>query len=87
MRISLSDRRTATIYKVTQSSLSNRRAKMPSRHDTVSNLRKLTQSEETIIVWHILNLNARGFSPQLAAVADIANSLRAGLYVGYVSVK
>jgi HEAT repeat protein len=59
----LSQRRAAAIYKVTQSSLSNRRAGMPPQRDTVPNLRKLTQSEETVIVQHILNLNARGFPP------------------------
>jgi hypothetical protein len=59
---------------------------MPPRRDTVPNSRKLTQSEETVIVQHILDLDARGFPPRLAAVADMANSLRAERHVGQVSV-
>jgi hypothetical protein len=39
-----------------------------------------------VIVQHILDLNTRGFPPWLAAVADIANSLRAKRYLGLVSV-
>lgn len=40
-------------------------------------LRNLDQNEEKVIVEHILDLDARGFPPRLAAVADMANSLRA----------
>ena len=36
----------------------------------------LLLTEEEVIVQHILDLDARGFPPRLAAVADMANSLR-----------
>jgi hypothetical protein len=36
---------------------------------------KLTELEEEVIVQHIIDLNSRGFSPQLANVEDIANYL------------
>jgi hypothetical protein len=38
---------------------------------------KLLKTEEDVIVQHILDLDARGFPPQLAAVKDIADSLLA----------
>ena len=38
------------------------------------------------MVEHILELVAQGFPPRLAAVADIANSLRAERNIGQVSV-
>jgi hypothetical protein len=47
---------------------------------------KLLKTEEEVIIQHILDLDARGFPPQLAAIADIANSLRAERHIGQVSV-
>jgi hypothetical protein len=43
---------------------------MPSQRDTIPNLRNLIQSKETVIIQYILNLNAQGFPPQIATVAD-----------------
>ena len=40
-----------------------------------------------MIVNHILKLDAQGFLSQLAAIADIANSLRAEHGIGYVGIK
>jgi hypothetical protein len=39
-----------------------------------------------VIVEHILKLVARGFPLRLAAVADMANSLRAERNLGYVGL-
>ena len=39
-----------------------------------------------MIVEHILELVARGFPPRLAAVADMANSLRAERNLGHVGI-
>jgi hypothetical protein len=39
-----------------------------------------------VIVEHILELVARGFPLRLAAVADMANSLRAKRNLGYVGL-
>ena len=52
----------------------------------MANLQNLTNTEEQVIVKHILKLVARGFPPRLTAVADIANSLRAERNLGYVSL-
>ena len=49
------------------------------------NSRGLDNLEEKVIVKHILKLDARGFGPQLADVAAIANSLRAKRNLGPVS--
>jgi hypothetical protein len=45
----------------------------------------LTKFEEDVIVEHILKLFDRGFAPRLAAVADMANSLRTERNMGYTS--
>jgi hypothetical protein len=82
----LTQRRAAAIYKVSQSTLSKRRAGKPSRADSMANLRNLDNNEERVIVQHILDLNARGIPPWLAAVADMANSLRAERNLGHVGV-
>jgi uncharacterized protein YoaH (UPF0181 family) len=42
----------------------------------MANSRNLTHDEEQVIVTHILELVTRGESPWLAAVTDMANSLR-----------
>ena len=46
----------------------------------------LTTTKEQVIVGYILELDARGFSPWLAAIADMANSLRAERGMGHVSL-
>jgi uncharacterized protein YoaH (UPF0181 family) len=71
---------------VLRTTLRDRRARRPSRADTMANSRNLTATEEQVIVEHILKLVARGFPPRLAAVADIANSLRAERNLGYVGL-
>ena len=49
------------------------------------NSQRLDNLEEQVIVKHILKLDERGFGPQLADVAAIANSLRAKRNLGPVS--
>jgi uncharacterized protein YoaH (UPF0181 family) len=71
---------------VPRTTLRNRRARRPLRADTIANLRNLTTTKEQVIVEHILKLVARGFPLRLAAVANIANSLRAKRNLGYVSL-
>jgi hypothetical protein len=72
----LSVRRAAAIYSASETTLRARRAGQPSRADTMANSRNLTNDEEQVIVTHILELVARGEPPRLAAVTDMANSLR-----------
>ena len=80
----LSQRRAATIYNVSHTTLSDRRAGRPSQADRWPKLRNLTKLEEEVVVEHILELVARGFPPRLAAVANMANSLRAERNMGQV---
>jgi hypothetical protein len=72
----LSERRAAQIYSVNRRTLANRRAGKQSRRDCAPNSANLRPTEEEVIVQHILDLNARGFPPRLAAVKDIADLLR-----------
>ena len=49
-------------------------------------MKNLTRIKEDVVVKHILKLIARGFPPRLAAVANIANSLRVERNIGQVSI-
>jgi hypothetical protein len=40
-----------------------------------------------MLIKYILNLITRRFSPRLAAIANIANSLRVERNIGYISFK
>jgi hypothetical protein len=71
---------------VPRTTLRDRRARRPSRADTIANSRNLTATKEQVIVEHILKLVVRGFPLRLAAVANIANSLRAERGLGYISL-
>jgi uncharacterized protein YoaH (UPF0181 family) len=66
--------------------LRNRRARQPLRADTIANLLNLTATKEQVIVEHILKLVAQGFPLRLAAIANIANSLRAERSLGYIGL-
>lgn len=57
----LSVRRAAAIYTVPRTTLRDRRAGRPSRVNTMANSRNLTNSEEQVIVEHILELVERGY--------------------------
>jgi hypothetical protein len=82
----LSLRRAGAIYNVPWKTLSDRRAGRPSQADRWPKLRNLTKLEEEVLIEHILELITRGFPPRLAAVADMANSLRAERNLGQVSL-
>jgi hypothetical protein len=82
----LSQRRAAAIYRVPQKTLSDRHTGRPSRADSIANSRKLDNNEEEVIIKHVLELDARGFSPRLSDVATMANSLRAERNLGPVGV-
>ena len=73
----LSQRRAAKIYRVPQSTISDRLAGASPRHDCAPNSTKLTSTEELVIVQHILKLDERGYPPRLTNVEDMANSLLA----------
>ena len=73
----LSVTRAVAIYEVAERTLRRRRAGTTFRRDCAPNSMRLTIREEEVIVQHILDLDARGFPPRLAAVKDMADSLLA----------
>jgi hypothetical protein len=72
----LSLRSAASFYRVSHTTLSDRRAGKQFRRSCAPNSANLRRTEEDVIVQHILDLDARGFPPQRAAVKDIADLLR-----------
>jgi hypothetical protein len=70
-----SERRAIATYNVPRSTLKDRRAGTTARRDCEANSKKLTKLEESVIVQHILDLDSRGFAPNLNAVRDMANKL------------
>jgi hypothetical protein len=79
-------RRATAIYKVTYTTLSRRRVGQTPQVGHWPKSRNLTKTEEGVVVEHILNLISRRFPPRLAAVADMANSLRAERNLGQVGL-
>jgi hypothetical protein len=82
-----SERLAAKTYDVPRSTLQRRRAGTLSRRDCEPNSRKLTKLEESVIIDHIIDLDLRGFSPKLSAVADMANHLLIERGAGKVGIK
>jgi hypothetical protein len=75
----------AQAYNVKRRTLSHRAQGLPFRVEAAPNCQKLTTTEEQTIVRYILDLDSRGFAPQLCEVADMANKLlgvRGGKPVG-----
>jgi hypothetical protein len=82
----LSQQRAAAIYNVNQSTLSRRYAGQTPQADRWPKSRNLTKTKKGVVIKYILKLISRGFPSRLAAVADIANSLRAERNLGPVSL-
>jgi hypothetical protein len=72
----LSIRRVATIYEVPRSSLQHQHAGKQPRRETPTNLRNLTNLEEKVLLQRVLDLNIRGFQPQLSNIREMADRLR-----------
>lgn len=82
-----SERVAAKTYDVPRTTLQRRRDGIPSRRDCEPNSKKLTKLEESVIIEHILDLDSRGFSPKLSAVADMANHILTDRAGGKVGIK
>ncbi|KFY92311.1 hypothetical protein V500_04219 [Pseudogymnoascus sp. VKM F-4518 (FW-2643)] len=65
----------ATTYNVPRTTLRRRLAGQGSRRDIPANLRKLTDLEERVLLNRILDLDLRGFQPQLEDVREMADRL------------
>jgi len=74
---SLSMREATKLYNVPRMTVRRRRAGTISQRDYTSLTKKLTQSEESVMVKRVLNLDLRGFPPIKAIVRDMANKLLA----------
>ena len=68
-------RQAAATYNVPKSTLHDRLTGKPARRDCEPNSRKLTPTEELVIIKHILDLDSRGKSPNFRALRDMANRL------------
>src|SRR5690554_5045973 len=71
----LSVRGAAKVYRVPETTLRDRMNGRRARQDTHANSKKMTELEEEAIIKYILDLDSRGFSPQLRDVEDMANLL------------
>jgi hypothetical protein len=67
----------AKIYNASRTTISQRLRGRTSRRDISANSRKLTDSEEKVIVQYIIDLDSRAFPPRLSGVEDMANLLLA----------
>jgi len=81
-----SERRATTTFDVPRSTLRDRRAGATPRRDSEPNSKKLTKLEESVVVQHILDLDSRGFPPNLYAVQEMANKLLAERAAGHVGI-
>ena len=71
----LSIRKTAKIYNVPRSTLTDRVRGRVARVDITPNSRNLDSLEEDVIIREILDLDSRGFPPRYRDVEDMANRL------------
>ncbi len=65
----------ARLYDVSRDTLRRRRAGTIARHEMSAPTRKLTDSEEEVLVNWILDMDSRGYSPRVAEVRRKANIL------------
>jgi hypothetical protein len=82
----LSQQRAAAISSVPQRTINYQRAGRTLQPDCWPKSRNIDKLEEEGVAKHIPELVTHGFSPRLAAVADMANSLRAERSLGLVGV-
>ncbi|KAF7573624.1 hypothetical protein PtrM4_085290 [Pyrenophora tritici-repentis] len=68
-------RRAAKAFKIPKSTLIDRYNGICSKPDLRNPRHNLTLTEEQTLVQYILNLNSRGFAPQLCEVEDMVNKL------------
>jgi hypothetical protein len=59
--LQISVRKAATLYKILESSLRDRRTRMQLRCEAPTNSRKLTNLEEKVLLKRVLDLNIQGF--------------------------
>jgi hypothetical protein len=70
-------RQATELYNVKRTRLRRQRAGTAARRDYKANSKILTKLEEEVIIKFIIELDTKGFSPTLAAIQDMANTLLA----------
>jgi len=65
----------AKLYNIPETILRARITSRPPRSEKRPNCYKLTDLEEEVLIRYILDLDSRGFAPQLNSIEDIANLL------------
>ncbi|KAJ3537253.1 hypothetical protein NM208_g6395 [Fusarium decemcellulare] len=73
----LSLRGAAKLYQVKHSTLFDRYNGIQARVNTIPNSRRLSDLEEQILIYFILDLDSRGFPPRLRGVKEMADQLLA----------
>ena len=73
-----SSRGAAKAHNAVETTLRRRRAGIRSRDDCTANGRLLSDLEENVIVRYILDLDTRGYPPNLHRVGEMANSILNG---------
>ena len=68
-------REAAKVYQIPRTTLRDRRNGMTARSDYVPNSKKLSKTEESVIVNYALDVDARGFQLNYDMLRDIANKL------------
>jgi hypothetical protein len=66
-------RRAALVYNILLTTLHRRKKGQRSRFETPANCRKLTDTEEEVLLGRIFDLDDKGFSPRHAVVRQYAN--------------
>lgn len=80
-------RAAAKAFSVSHATLARRVHSLQSRRDCVPNSQKLDSTEESVLVQHVLDLDARGLPPRLRIVEDMANKLLATRSSGKVGIR
>lgn len=70
-------RAAACSYDVSHNTLTKRYRGIPSRYESQPNSRKLTDTEEEVLLQRILDLDTQGFPPRISIVREIANLILA----------
>jgi hypothetical protein len=82
----MSARRAAAIYGVSDRTLYRCQSGIPSRRDSPPNSKKLTESEEQVLVQYIFDLDSQFFAPRICGVEEMANILLAERDAGCIGI-
>jgi len=76
----------ATHYRVSESTLRKRVNGVTPRSELRQAMHKLTKTEEEVILQRVLDLDARGFSPRISSIEEMANLILESRGAGRVGI-